>query len=512
MKLKIFKKSFYTKKRIIWGFIILLVILGIGYFMFGRTKTNASIQTTNVMRQNLQETVLSTGQVVSKTDLNLSFQGTGIVRQVLVTEGSKVYTGQVLATIDQASVRASLMTAQGSLKQAEANYNKLVNGLTPQELQTYYDATTSAKVNLSNAYNSSLSTLNSAHTAIYNASTAVYTLKDTYFYSSDPQGIKVQDAKHTIDTKLQETNSSITLAVDNLSTDLAINNLISNLNGVLNSLAVIRTQCDDAIYYSRVSTADKAILDSQKTAINVSISNVSTLQNTIASYKNAYQTSVNNLSSKKAKPRQEDIDLAQAQIISAQGQVAAAEALLNNLTLIAPSNGIITSVDIKVGEQAVSMKEVMILQNVSDLHTEANVSEANIASLQVGQPIEYTFDALSPDKIFNGQILTINPASTVISGVVNYKVTGSLQNIPEIKPGMTANMMVLVTKKDNVLAVPSSAVINKSNKQYVKVIDNQTTKTYHEVEVKTGLSADGGLVEILSGLSENQIIVIYIKP
>ena len=165
----------------------------------------------------------------------------------------------------------------------------------------------------------------------------------------------------------------------------------------------------------------------------------------------------------------------------------------------------------KVGELATPSKEAIVLQNVGDLHAEADVSEANVASLQVGQPIDYTFDALGPDQHFAGKVMTINPASTVISGVVNYLVKGSLENVPNIKPGMTANMTILVAKKDNALAVPSTAVINKNNKQYVRVIDNDKNKTYHEVQVQTGLQADGGLVEIVSGISDGQEIVVYMK-
>jgi len=107
--------------------------------------------------------------------------------------------------------------------------------------------------------------------------------------------------------------------------------------------------------------------------------------------------------------------------------------------------------------------------------------------------------------------MTINPASTVISGVVDYKVTGSLDNVPGIKPGMTANMTIIVAKRDNALAVPSTAIVNKNNKQYVRVIDDSKKKTYHDVEVKTGLEADGGMVEIVSGISQGQEIVTYIK-
>ena len=77
---------------------------------------------------------------------------------------------------------------------------------------------------------------------------------------------------------------------------------------------------------------------------------------------------------------------------------------------------------------------------------------------------------------------------------------------------MTANMTILVAKKDNALAVPSTAIINNNNNQYVRVIDNPKTKTYHQVQVQTGLQADGGLVEITSGLTDGQEIVTYIKP
>jgi multidrug efflux pump subunit AcrA (membrane-fusion protein) len=54
-------------------------------------------------------------------------------------------------------------------------------------------------------------------------------------------------------------------------------------------------------------------------------------------------------------------------------------------------------------------------------------------------------------------------------------------------------------------------VINKNSKQYVRVIDDSKKKTYHEVQVQTDLQADGGLVEIISGISEGQEIVTYIK-
>jgi len=494
------KKPFIGKhkKRNIWITAILVIIILIGFFIFKPKDNTGSIQTGFVERQNLQETVLSTGQVVSLTDLSLSFQSSGVVRSVSVKEGDKVYKGQILSSLDQSSALANLT-------QAQANYNKLVNGATTNDIQSLQDAVNSAKVNLSNAYNGALSVLNNGYTAIFNADATAKTIKDTYFTSADSSWVLVHENKSNISDKLVIAQSNINQANNSGVTDSIISNFSNSLASVLTSLQVIRNQTDTDDYISRVSTADKATLDAQKTAVSSALSSVNSLQSSVASYSVALQTAEHNLFAKQSAPRSEDITLA-------QGQVDSARAVLNNMIIVAPSAGTITKVDIRVGEQATPSKEVMVLQDIGNLHAQANVSEASIASLEPGQSIDYTFDALGPDKLFPGKVLTINPASTVISGVVNYKVTGSLDNIPNIRPGMTANMTILVAKKDDALAVPSTAIINKNNKQYVRVVDNPKKKTYHEVEVQTGLQADGGLVEIISGLNDGQEIVTYIKP
>ena len=503
--------KFFKKKRNIIVGVILLIVIIVLVIVFRESGSKTSMQTGKVAKQNLQETVLSTGQVVSGTDLSLSFQSSGIVRQILVKEGDNVYQGQLLASLDQSSALATLTSAQGSLNQAQASYDKLINGATQSELLSLQDAVDLSKVNLSNTYNGASAILNNAQTAIFNAYTNVSNLKNNYFAITDQQGIIVQNNKNNINDKLLDVEKYIGQANGTAGIDLAVSNITDDLNSVFNSLQVIRAQCEETNYKSVVSAADKATLDTQKSAVSSSMTGVSSLQGSIASYKVAQQTAENNLSARKIKPRQEDIDLAKAQILSAQGQVDSAQAVVNNSIIRAPMAGTITQVDVKVGEQATPSKEVMFLQDVGDLHAEADVSEANVASLQVGQSVDYTFDALGPDQHFSGKVLTINPAATIISGVVDYKVTGSLDNVPNIKPGMTANMTILVAEKKDVLAVASTAIINKNSKQYVRIPDDKSDKTYHEVEVKTGLQADGGLVEITSGLNDGQEIIIYMK-
>jgi HlyD family secretion protein len=298
--------------------------------------------------------------------------------------------------------------------------------------------------------------------------------------------------------------------------DKVVNDSLSNLTfitGYLTDIINVLTT------YTQVSSGgSQTTLTTYQTAVVSGKSGVDTVSTTITSYSQAVRSAQATLdqakatlSLKKAPARAEDVEIAKAQTLSAQGQVDSAEVALNNTVLRAPASGTITQVDIKLGEQAQAMKEVMKLQNVGELYAEALVSEADIASVLVGQTIDNTFDALGPYEHFESKVLVVNPASTVVSGVVNYKVIGSLENIPNIKPGMTANMTILVAEKKGVLTVSSSAIINKEDKRYVRVVDDTKTKAFHEVEVTTGLEADSGLTEILSGLTEGQEVVTYIK-
>jgi len=509
MKFNISK--FFTKKTIIWTAIILVVIFGIWGLASGKKNNTNGTQTAVVAKQDLKETVLTTGQVVSSVDLKLSFQGSGVVRQLLVKEGDLVTAGQTLAALDTTTARANLTTAQGALSQAKANQEKLLAGASDENIKIAETSVVSAQQDLDASYASAINILNDAYTKIYNALAAVTTIQNSYFNTSDQDSIDVRENKAIITSNLNTVKSYLDAAKSSPApekTESAVSQTIIALNNVSNALKIIR---DMGYEGSRVSAADKTSLDTQRANINTSLTSTTAAQNSIFIYKIALQRTQDQLALTKAPARQADIDAASAQVTSAQGQVDAARAVLNNLILTAPSAGTITLVDIKIGEQALAGSAVMGLQNISALHAEANVSEANIASLEIGQPIDYTLDALGPDEHFAGKILTINPASIVVSGVVNYKVTGSLDNIPKVKPGMTANMTILVAEKQGVLAVPSTAIANKADGQYVKVIDDKKTNKYHEVKVQTGLQADGGMVEIISGISEGQEIITYMK-
>jgi len=582
-------RGFFTKKRIIWAIIILIIIGGGAYFLTKGKDNSANIQTARVSRQDLKQTVLTTGQVVSALNLNLSFQGSGVVKEVNVIAGTKVKAGDVLAIFNQASAQASLVSARGSLAQAQANYQKVFTGATKEQINVSQKAVNAAQVAYNNALSQLANTEQSSAASISQAQNTLADLQSPTTQSDNKRSAiivtitnqltSIQSALDKENQILDDNNLKETFAVANPSSlsdfkntytqvqpllnianaslntarnyksdsniNQAVNDAVSALNQSIKSLNYCYSALQNSITSSKLSQTQldtyKSVISGELTNENSGISTVRTARQALTDALTAAQNTVTNtslsatqqitaaknqinsahaallqaqatLGQLQAKAQTADLNAAKAQILSAQGQVDAATAALDNTILKAPADGTITQVDIKVGEQATAMQEVMILQDINTLHVEAYVSEANVAYLKIGQPVEYTFDSLGPDRRFNGKILTINPASTVISGVVDYLVKADFPNISEIKPGMTANMTILVDSKSNSLAVPSSAVINQNGQQYIRLIDNPQTKTYHQIEVQTGLQADGGLVEVTAGLSEGQELVTYIKP
>jgi HlyD family secretion protein len=506
-------RKFLTKKKIIWTVIILLVLGFAGSKIFKGKNPADKIVAETVTKQNLKRTVLATGQVVSQTDLGLSFKVSGFVSKLNVKEGDKVKQGDILATLDQKDQAASLTSARGSLAQAEASYQKIIAGASNEDVVVSQTALDNAGQSLENTKKQQVTFVANAYNALLNSSIAAVpglgnigslTAVVTGAYTGQDQGV-YQISVYATGSGLRFKVAGLEGAegvVDTTPQPLGRKGLylqFPDKNIPTNNTWTVTIPNTSAANYVANYNAYQAALQAQQVAVDAAQAQV-----------NSAQAALN---LKKAQARPADIAAAQAQILSAQGQVQAAQAALENTIIRAPVGGTITSVDIKTGELASALKEAIILQDVNNLHVEANISEANVADLKMDQTVDLTFDSLGPDRHFKGTLQTVNPASTVVSGVVDYKVTASLEKVEEIKPGMTANMIILVGQKDSALAVPQRAILNKDNGQKaVRVIDNPQKKTYHEVTVITGMEADGGLVEITSGLNEGQEIVTLIKP
>ncbi|HLC44806.1 MAG: hypothetical protein A2722_03330 [Candidatus Doudnabacteria bacterium RIFCSPHIGHO2_01_FULL_50_11] len=521
-------KRFFTKKRIIWG-VVAIVVIAIVILISRSGKSPAdSILTEKAEKRDLVQSVLATGQVTSAIDLSLSFKTSGIVTRVAVITGKKVRLGEILATLDQRDQLASLTQARGAQASAQANYDKTLAGASSQEIDVARAAVSAAQATLDNANATYKATTDQQRVAVSNAYAAMLnaglTAQPVHIYDSTVtltiSGTYADTRTGEYDITLSptgggghyyhvgglETDSQfvvrgipLPLGKQGLYITFGESGTLSEVN--VWKISIPNTQSSSYVTYQN---AYQAALQTQSQSLV-------TAQNTINSAQVALDQAKASLALKQAAARPEDLSAAQAQLLSAQGQLQAAQANLENTIIRSPADGTITSVDLKVGELATGLKEVFILQDVGNLHVEANISEANIAAIKPGQTVDITFDAFGPDRAFVGSVQFVDPASTVVSGVVNYKVTTQIDQSEEVKPGMTANMTILTANAQGALSISQRAVLSSDGKKTVRIITDPKTKAYREGEVTLGLFADGGYVQVLSGLSEGEEIVSYIN-
>lgn len=518
--------KFFTKKKIIIFIVILIIAAGIYYSVKGPKNNAENIVTETVKKQTLKQTVLATGQVTSVTDLSLSFKVSGVVASVPAKVGQKVAEGTVLANLQQKDQVAALTQARGQLAQAKANLQKVMAGASSEEVKVSEAQVKTAQVSLDNAKrnldivknqqavlvkNAYSSMLNSTLQALSNPTNiSKPTVSVSGSYTGTEEGtyiLTIYEAGGGRRVQVSGLENSDAGINANIPTSIGTRGLFvtfSSTNLFSGDSWSITIPNKQAVNYVSNQNAYQSSLETQKSAEE-------SAQAAISNAQVALDQANANLTLKQAQARPADIESANAQILSAQGQVEAAQASLENTIIRAPTSGTITSVDIKPGELATALKQAVKLQDVGNLHVEANISEANIADLKTGLKVEMTFDAFGPDQKYMGTVQTIDPSSTVVSGVVNYKVISAIDKQENIKPGMTANIIILVNQKENILTVPQRAVLEEAGMKFVRVISNSQTKEFTKVPVTTGLIGDGGVVEILNGVNLNQEVVTLIK-
>ncbi|MBI4761586.1 MAG: efflux RND transporter periplasmic adaptor subunit [Chloroflexota bacterium] len=193
------------------------------------------------------------------------------------------------------------------------------------------------------------------------------------------------------------------------------------------------------------------------------------------------------------------------EITAAQARIDAAKATLNLARVIAPFNGIVTEAYPLPGDLVNAGMAAFRLDDLSSLLVDVSVSEVDINSVEVGQPVKLTFDAIL-GREYNGVVVEVAKTGTVTAGVVSFKVTVELTDADAlVKPGMTAAVNITVKELDDVLLVPNRAVRLSEGERVVYVLENgQPVKKI----IRLGLSSD--TMSVLAGgeLQESDLVIL----
>ena len=213
-----------------------------------------------------------------------------------------------------------------------------------------------------------------------------------------------------------------------------------------------------------------------------------------------------------------DLQSREASLGQTNALLQEAEKNLAKTSVYSPLDGLVTSLDIKVGETAISSttnvpgSSLMTIANPDSIHTEVNVDEADIANVALGQEAEIVAIAY-PDSPMTGTVesIAISAKQQAGSQSLSFEVKLSFTdtNGVVLRPGMSCRAEIFTNTNDEVLAVPIQAIRIEEDMELdettytVYVYDNGSV---NEVEVEVGAS-DDEYQEIVSGLEEGVQVI-----
>jgi len=205
-------------------------------------------------------------------------------------------------------------------------------------------------------------------------------------------------------------------------------------------------------------------------------------------------------------------DAQRAQVRSAEANVNAILAQFGDLRLFSPIVGMVLKRNADPGEIVTPTSSVLSIGDPNNLIIESNVPESDIIKIIVGQKANVTFDALPAEQIFEAEVISIDPASTVIQDVVSYRIKLKLNSLDEkLKSGMSANIDVKTSEKDSILMIPLRAVKTEGAQKFVDVMIDAEKNITERTNIQIGLEGDEGMVEVKSGLKEGQKVATFVK-
>ncbi|MDD5083489.1 MAG: efflux RND transporter periplasmic adaptor subunit [Candidatus Moranbacteria bacterium] len=437
----------FLKKKWLW-FVIALAI--VGYFWYSSRNADQDLfVTTQVSRGDISQTVSASATLLSDTEIDLNFETVGRVKNIATKVGVSVSQGDVLSSIESLALNEEVKKSQAALDRAQADA-----GVNDDTLREAREVQKNAKQYVTDVTDAEDQKVDAADKAYDNAVEYELDVQSYYNQVVDDNGVSSSTAK----------SAKLTLTAAANATKAA-----------REAKDTVRRNRDVA-----VRVADNAYASQKEKVKSLESKSQQAIENSaIAIASSNYDIAINNL---------------------------------DKAVLKAPVNGVVTVINYERGEVigSGSVKSFGRLLS-TDLILEAKIPESDIAAVKTDQTAAVTFDALESDEKLEASIVEIDPESTVIQDVVYYKVKLRLANIDRrLKPGMSGDIDIHIAEKKGVLTLPTRAVKQDGNTRYVEV-KSADGKIAERREVKVGIEGSDGQIEIVSGVSEHQEVIVETK-
>ena len=537
----------FIKTRKTFSLILLTAVVLVGFYIVWKQSDDSLYDFAIASRSDLVHEVAVTGRVKPSQSVDLAFEKSGKVASVRVDVGDTVFKFQTLVSLVNADLAAQLLQAEANFDITKAELSEMEIGARPEEVQIAETKVTNAEntlldaeenvqnvinkaaVDIDQDYSASLIAAQTSLSVSDNALIIASDLQRAYFGTSSQEGSKIITAVNIATSEVNNiAKPAASIAVNDFTqanVDTALAATLSAINKVKDALDVIPTP-------TRMSSADKIILNAQKVLTDAEIStisgkiqtivvqkatnvsNISTAEASASTAESALSSAEKELLLKKAGATPQQIEAQKAKVKAAEANVQNIRAQLARTILSSPLKGIVTKQIAKIGEIIVANMPVVSLISESQFEIEASIPEIDISKIALGNDASITLDAYGNDVVFGASVVTIDPAETLIDGVPTYKIVLQfVEKDQRIKSGMTANIDIKTSSREDVITIPQRAVLRRNGSKFVRVIDSPSSpiEDIREVIVETGLVGLDGNIEIVQGINVGDIVIVFIN-
>lgn len=505
------------KKKKVW--LIVLIIAAIVIVLIGTAVKNMTsqietaantVEVEPVEKRDLSDSVSLKGTIAGQSKTNVMSLAAAEITAVNVQVGDIVKEGDPLVSLDQKDIEkqiaelktninnanaiaandavqkqeslnqakqdqaTTLAKATDSVNKAQASYDELVKKR--DDCQTKLNNKKNEVSSAENAQNNAKKEVEAAQSAVYAAQDALSSYQSSSQNTSQPA--PGGTASSTVDTKLAELQQNVENANRNYSAkQSAYSEAASKYTSVKAEADSLQAELD--AYPGQLKSAEEAVNTAKSSYSDAETStnrSVSTAQNTVDMQK--YQTSTTR-------------DL-KDQLEQLQKQLA-------DCTLSAPIGGVVTAVNVSVGDKNTAGTTMITIEDTSSLKVIVNVEEADILKIQEGMPATVSTDATGDEEIKGTvtRVVRVKNQSTNTNGTDTNTSSGYSAEITidntELLVGMSAKAKIVIKDRGTQLAVPYDLIRQDDNgDSYVLVAEanEDGTATAVRKNIKVGEEVD----------------------
>lgn len=496
---------------------VFLVIVIAVVVVFRTQKTTDTYTEETVQVRNVATYLTFSGNVEAVSDATIKPKVSKTVTAVNVSIGDEVKKGDVIATLDDSEIQRSIKKQEASLSNTELN-----NFYSIRDSQKKYD---NYKADLENGQNSQIM---SAANSVENARTSYEQAKETYERNK-------MELENNMDSSVISSNQKVASAkqaLDDANQDYADNEakIRGYDKGVANAESIYGEDSSEAVNAQKELESAEGKSDSLQKAIDNAQTNYDNAVNDLLM---SYYTSNVNLNSDYENMQQKYTAYQQAQASYEIAVKSASETLqdyadslektqatsntttatvelealydqLEDYKITAPIDGVITVLNINVGDSASTSDTAAEVTNYDKMKVQIKIDEDNISALDNGTEVTVSVDALN--KTYKGTIENMSKKATVSNNVSYFTADVTFDADDDIRSGLSAEVKYLLNGVENVVSVSMSALnYNTDNTAYVLVGGNASNAQQRNVTL--GIS-NGTYVEIKDGLAEGETVLV----